>query len=104
VGSEFLTTRRTVGLRDVVRVFLAPRSLFARIENVPAYGWPLIVLLTVVTLIGYATVQTGLIDREVDLAVQREIAKLDLDRADVVQRSEISKLIEDLKKAANSTN
>lgn len=98
VGSGFLTSRRTVGLRDTLRVFFAPRSLFARVENVPAYGWPLIILLTTVTLIGYATVQTGLIDREVDKAVQREIARLDLDKADVVQRSEISKMIEDLKK------
>lgn len=98
MSSGFLTSRRTVGLRDILWVFLAPRRLFAKVENVGAYGWPLLVLLTTVTLIGYATVQTGLIDREVEKTVQKEIARLDMEQADVVQRSEISKQIEEIKK------
>jgi hypothetical protein len=52
-------TPRRVGL-------LTPRQVFARIEDVPAWRWSLLILLTTVTLIGYATVETGLIDRAID--------------------------------------
>jgi hypothetical protein len=93
------TRRRTVSAWDIPRIFLAPRRLFARVENVPAYGWALVVLLTAVTLHGYASVQSGLMDREVEKKVQQRIAKLDLESADVVARSELSKQIEEIKKA-----
>jgi hypothetical protein len=87
--------RRTVGVRDIPLVLLAPRGVLARIEDVPAWGWPLVVLLTTVTLIGYATVQTGLIDREVDRGVSEEIAQIDAQQRDVVERSTLRTLYED---------
>ena len=88
------TSRRTVGARDIPLVVFAPRRLFARVEDVTAWGWPLAILLTFVTTIGYATVQTGLIDREVDRGVQQRIAMIDLTQRDVVERSELSELYE----------
>jgi hypothetical protein len=87
--------RRTVGVRDIPLVLLAPRGVLARIEDVPAWGWPLVVLLTVVTLVGYATVQTGLIDREVDRAVHEKIAQIDAQQRDVVERSTLRSLYDD---------
>jgi len=87
-----VVTRRTVGLRDIPRVWLAPRRVFARVEDVSAWGWPLIVLLTVVTLIGYATVETGLIDRVVDDKVAAALADIDRTRRDVVERSNLREL------------
>ena len=71
------TTARPVGVRDIPLVLLAPRRLFARVEDVTVYGLPLIVLLALVTLVGYATLETGLIDREVDREVNAEIARID---------------------------
>ena len=82
-------TRRTVGVRDIPLVLLAPRRLFRRVEDVGAYGWPLVLLLTGVTLIGWATVQTGLIDRQVDQRVNERIAEVDRTQRDVVERSEL---------------
>jgi hypothetical protein len=87
-------TRRTVGVRDIPLVLLVPRRLFARVEDVTAYAWPLVVLLTSVTLIGYATVQTGLIDREIDRNVQESIARLESEQRDVVERSALRELYE----------
>ena len=87
-----VATRRTVGVRDIPLILLSPRRLFARVEDVAAWGWPLAILLTFVTLIGYATVQTGLIDREVDRRVNRRIALIDATQRDVVERSALSEL------------
>ncbi len=87
-----ISARRTVGLRDIPRVLLAPRQVFARVEDVPAWRWPLLILLTVVTLIGYATVQTGLIDREIDRQVQTQMAEIDRIQRDVVERSTLREL------------
>lgn len=71
---------------------LAPRRLFARVEDVTAWGWPLLVLLATVTLIGYAMVQTGLIDREVDRQVAAAIARIDGTQRDVVERSALREM------------
>jgi hypothetical protein len=87
--------RATVGLFDVPRVLLAPRRVFSRVEDVPAYGWSLVVLLAAVTLLGYATVETGLIDREVGRRVEQGIADLEKQQFDVVERSALSKMIEE---------
>lgn len=83
---------RPVGLRDVAWVLFAPARLAARIEDVPAWRWPLVVLLALVTLIGYAMVETGLIDRQVDLDVRARIAAIDTAQRDVIQRSELREL------------
>jgi hypothetical protein len=76
------------------RSLWSPRSAFAQVEDVPRYGWPLAILLTAVTLIGYATVQSGLIDRAVDLRVQANIAAIDEAQRDVVERSALRALYE----------
>jgi hypothetical protein len=83
-----------VGVRDIPLVLTAPRRLFARVEDVAAWGWPLVILLTAVTLIGYATVQTGLIDREVDRRVHASIAQLESEQRDVVERSALREMYE----------
>ncbi len=90
--------RRTVGLRDIPLVLVTPRRVFARVEDVPAWGWPLLTLLVLVTVIGYAKVQTGLIDREVDRAVQDRIAELDRAQRDIVERSKLREQYEQVRK------
>ncbi len=93
--SELLvTTRRTVGLRDIPLVFIAPRRLFARVEDVPAWNWPLLLALTAVTLVGFAMVETGLIDQQVDRRVSARIAAAEFMRHDVVERSALREQIE----------
>lgn len=91
-------TRRTVTSVDVPWALFAPRTVFARVEDVPAYGWALVLLLVAMAGVGFATVETGLIDREVDRQVQAEIAKLEQTQADVVERSALSKMMADTRK------
>lgn len=83
---------RALRLRDIPLALLAPRRAFARVEDVAAYAWPLIVLLTCVTLVGYATVQTGLIDHVVDAKVAERNAEIEAEQRDVVERSELREL------------
>jgi hypothetical protein len=100
VSAEFVATRRvTVRTRDIPLALLAPRRVFARVEDVPAYGWPLVVLLTAVTMIGYAKIETGLIDRDVERRVQEGIAAMAIEQADVVERSALSRMIEEEREA-----
>lgn len=86
------TARRTVGVRDIPVVLVAPRRLFRRVEDVGAYGWPLTILLTAVTLIGFATVETGLIGLEVDRRVAERIAAIESEQRDVIERSALREL------------
>jgi hypothetical protein len=81
------------------RALWAPGETFARVEDVARYAWPLVVLLALMTLIGYATVQTGLIDREVDREVQARIALIDASQRDVVDRAALRDLYEGARKA-----
>jgi hypothetical protein len=94
--SELLPTaaRRTLGVRDIPLVIWSPRRLFGRAEDVPAWGWPLLVQLVLVTLIGYATVETGLIGRELDRQVAERIADIERVRRDVVERSQLREMYE----------
>jgi hypothetical protein len=92
------TASRAVGVRDIPLVLVAPRKVFTRVEDVAVWGWPLLILLTIVTLIGYATVQTELIDREVDRRVQQRIAEIDKTQRDVVERSALRELYEQQRK------
>ena len=57
---------RPVGVRDALLMVTSPASVYRRVEDTGAYGWALITLLVLVTLIGLARIQTGLIDRDVD--------------------------------------
>lgn len=88
------TLRRTVGVVDVPVALFSPRRVFAKVEDVPAYGMALFVLLTLSFSIGFAVVQTGLIEREVGLEVQTRIAEIEKVQFDIVERSTLSQLIE----------
>ncbi len=97
--TEFVTpTRATVGVLDMPLALLSPRRVFAKVEDVPAYGWSLVVLLAAVTLLGYAKVETGLVDLEVERHVQQGIATLEKQQLDIVERSALSKMIEEKRK------
>lgn len=90
--------RRTIGVLDTPLVFVAPRRVFARVENVNHYGWTLLLLLSLMALVGYATIETGLIDRQVDKRVQERQAELEKQFDNVVARSEFLKQLEETRK------
>ena len=90
---------RPLGLRHAPLVLTAPRALFSRVEDTGAYGWALVTLLVLVLLIGYAEVQTGLIDRGVDQQTEAALASLEESQAHLVDRIELRERMDDLRKA-----
>lgn len=79
-------------------MLVEPGRLFARVEDVGAYFWPLIVLLTGMTLVGVGTAQTGLIDLQVREQIDRQKAELEKQQIDVLEKSQIRKQFEELDK------
>jgi hypothetical protein len=92
-----------VGLAQVPLALIVPRRLFGRVEDVAGYGWSLTVLLVLMGLTGYATVQTGLIDRETERALRKEIAELEKQQVDVTQRSVLKEQIDQAREASEFT-
>jgi len=92
--------REPLGVRHALLVFTAPRSLFERVEDTGAYGWALVTLLGLVMLLGYAEVQTGLIDRVVDEKTEKQLAKLEETQLNLVDRIELKDRMESIRKAA----
>lgn len=90
--------RPAVGLWQVPAALAQPKRILSRVEDVPLYGWSLVVLLLAVTAVGYLTIETGLIDREVDRTIQGQIAQLEKEQFDVVERSTLIRMIADLRK------
>lgn len=76
----------------------SPSRAFRRVEDVPRYGWPLFTVLTLLCLIGYATVQTGLVDRTVDLRIQQRIAALEEAQRDIRDRAALREDYESIRK------
>ena len=89
----------SLGVRHALQVLASPRAVFERVEDTGAYGWALVVLLALVLLIGYAEVQTGLIDRVVDQNTEAALASLEETQAHLVDRVELRERMEDLRKA-----
>ena len=89
---------RPLGVRPALLIFASPRSVFRRVEDTGAYGWALLTLLGLVTLIGYATVQTGLIDTVVDGQTREAKAEIEKTRVDLVDRVELTDAMEEVDK------
>lgn len=89
-----------LGVRHALLVYAAPRSLFNRVEDNGAYGLALLTLLGFVMLIGYAKVQTGLVDREVDVALENKKAAIELDQKNLVDRVQLKEALEAASKEA----
>lgn len=95
-GSDMIL--RPLGVRHALLVFTTPRSLFSRIADSSAYGSALLTLLGLVMLIGYAQVQTGLIDREVDLQTERKLEQLEKSQGHLIDRVEFRDRMEAIQK------
>ena len=90
-------------VRHALLVYVSPSALFRRVEDTGAYGWALVTLLGLVVLTGYATVQTGLIDRTVDKNTEAWLAEQEKNQADLIDRVELSDMVEAAHKQAEFT-
>ncbi|MCH8852612.1 MAG: YIP1 family protein [Planctomycetes bacterium] len=84
----------TLGVRHALLVYSSPSALFRRIEDTGAYGWALVVLLGLVTLVGYVQVQTGLLNRLVDERTNIRMRQIEDDRANLVDRGQLREVME----------
>lgn len=89
-----------LGVRHALLVYVAPRSLYNRVEDTGAYGLTLLALIGLVVLIGYAKVQTGLIDRDVDLLTEKAKASLEETKQNLVDRVELKDALLNIDKNA----
>lgn len=87
-----------LSLRHVPWVISRPSALFCKVEDTGAYGPALLVLLGLVMLIGYAQVQTGLIDRVVDQETEAQLAELEKAQFGLVDRLELKDHMDDVRK------
>ena len=97
------TESRALGLRDTLMMFVAPGAVFRRVAQSGRYGWALGTLFLLTILIGWATVQTGLVDREVDRQTRRALAELEREQLDLLSRAELSERMEKVRKSAEFT-
>ena len=110
LGQPWLTSMNAVqpdpavpSLRHAPLVLVAPEAVFRRIAHSGRYGWALGALLVLTTLIGWATVQTGLIDREVNRRTLKSLADLEREQTDLMTRQELSEQLENIRKSAEFT-
>lgn len=87
-----------LSLRQVPWVVTRPTALFQKVEDTGAYGPALVVLLALVVLIGYAQVQTGLIDRVVDRETEARLADLEKAQYGLVDRLELKDAMDNIRK------
>lgn len=88
----------SLGVRHALLMFTAPRSVFNRVADTGAYGSALLTLLLLIVLIGYAEVQTGLIDREVDVQTERKLEELEETQGQLVDRIEFRDRMDSIRK------
>jgi hypothetical protein len=89
-----------LGVRHALMVYVAPRALFNRVEDTGAYGYALLTLIGLVMLIGYAKVQTGLVDRNVEMATEKKLADLETNQRNLVDRVQLKEAMEAVRKEA----
>jgi len=88
----------SLGVRHALLVVTAPRALFSRVGDTGAYGWALLTMLLLIVLIGYAKVQTGLIDREVDVQTEQKLEELERTQGTLIDRIEFRDRMEAIQK------
>lgn len=92
-----------LGVRHAALAYVAPRSLFSRVEDTGAYGWALITLLAFTVLIGYAKVQTGLIDNTVERAKEKQLADIEKSEGELKDRVALKERLDGVHKQAEFT-
>lgn len=100
IDSEAGSQHGPVGVRHALLMVTSPASVYRRVEDNGAYGWALITLLVLVTLIGFARIQTGLIDRDVDRQTEQAKAAAEKSLGSLVDRLQHRQRMEDIEKTA----
>lgn len=87
-----------LGLRHLPLVVTHPATVFARAEDTGAYGPALGIMLALAVLLGYAEVQTGLIDRVVDQQTEQQLAEIEKSQSGVIDRLQMKDAMDAMRK------
>jgi len=87
-----------LGLQHLPMVITRPAAVFSRAEDTGAYGPALVIMLALTVLLGYAEVQTGLIDRVVDQQTEQQLAELEKAQSGVVDRLQLRDAMDAVRK------
>ena len=79
-------------------VLARPATVFARVEDVPVYGWVLVSILVFVALLGFIEVRTGLIDRSIDQQTETSLATLEKNQGHLLDRIELRDRMDGIRK------
>ncbi len=98
--SESLDVPRSpFSLRHVPLIFTTPGAVFSRVEDTGAYAWALVLLLLAIAGLGYLQVQSGLIDRLAHEQTARQMAQLEEEQLNLVDRRRFNDAMERLRDA-----
>lgn len=89
------TRGKPLGVRHALLVYTSPVYVFSRVEDTGAYGWALVTLIVLMVLLGYIQVQSGLIDRLVDEQTQKQLAQIEGNQANLVDRTQLRDSLEE---------
>ncbi len=92
-----------LGVRHAMLAYATPRALYSRVEDTGAYGWALVTLLALMMLIGYAQVQTGLIDTTVERKKEQQLAEIEKTQGELVDRVALKERLDGVHKQAEFT-
>jgi hypothetical protein len=98
-----LESKPVLGVRHAMLAYAAPRALYSRVEDTGAYGWALVTLLALMMLIGYAVVQTGLIDTTVERKKEQKLAEIEKTQGELVDRVALKERLDGVHKEAEFT-
>ena len=96
-------SKPVLGVRHAVLAYASPRVLYSRVEDTGAYGWALVTLLALMVLIGYAQVQTGLIDTTVERNKEKQLEELEKNQGQLVDRIALKERMDSVHKQAEFT-
>ncbi|MFQ5489479.1 MAG: YIP1 family protein [Phycisphaerae bacterium] len=88
-----------LGLSQAPLMLVAPSDVLRRAADTGRYGWTLGAILLLITLIGWVTVQTGLVDRQVDRQTGLALKTLEREQIDLLSRTELADRMQTVREA-----
>ena len=88
------------GIRNILGVYARPVRFYERFDLATPYGRPLVLLVVLLALAGYAVVAAGLVEREVDLSTEQALAFVEKASIGEVSRDQLDERLHDTREAA----
>jgi hypothetical protein len=88
------------GIRHILGVYTRPVRFYERFDLATPYGRPLVLLVGLLALAGYALVAAGLVEREVDISTEKTLAWVEKISIGEISRDQLDDSLHDVREAA----